>query len=82
MNTERDNKLNTNVVGLNARSTTIIVVAILFAGALGGILAGRFVNPGLFFDMDKANCQKKCEVANPGSDADSISKKLNCQLIC
>ena len=78
MNIEREKKLNTNNIGLNARSTTIIVIAIIFAGTL----AGRFANPGLFFDMDIAKCQKQCEVDNPGSDADSISKKLNCQLAC
>jgi len=47
---------------------------------LAGIFAGRFASPGLFFDMDIAKCKKKCEVKYPGNDADSISKKLNCQL--
>ena len=61
MNIERDNMMNTKVE-LKARSISIIVIAILFAGILAGIFAGRFASPGLFFDMDIAKCQKKCEV--------------------
>ena len=79
-----DKKDNVMKVELTARSTSIIVIAVLFAGILAGVFAGRFTttNPGLSFDMDTAKCQKKCEVKYPGNDADSISKKLNCQLAC
>jgi hypothetical protein len=77
MNIERDTMIDTKVE-LKARSLSIIVITILFAGILAGIFAG----PGLSFDMDVAKCQKQCEVKHPGDDADSISKKLNCQLGC
>ncbi len=70
-------------VELTTRSISIIVVAIVFAGALAGYFAGTIGGSVVGgFDTTIAKCQKQCEVDHPGDDADSLSKKLNCQLGC
>ncbi len=73
--------MTNGTIELGSRSIVIIVFTILLSSAFGGIFAGGFGRVGVF-DEGIGKCQKKCEVLHPGTDADSVSKKLNCQLAC